>query len=86
MAKKIEIEVVRLHRFDNEESKLKAFVDVSIGEFVIKGLRIVQGRDGLYLGMPQDKGRDGRWYNCFYSKTAEAKQALTDTVLAAYQQ
>ena len=85
MKRQIELEVVRLRRFDDEESKLKAFVDVAIGEFIVKGLRILQGKDGLYLAMPQEQGKDGRWYNCFYSKTPDARQALTEVVLAAYQ-
>ena len=86
MARQMDVEVVRLRRFDNDESKLKAFVDVAIGEFIIKGLRIIQGQKGLYLAMPQEKGKDGRWYNCFYPKTPEVREALSEIVLAAYQQ
>ena len=83
---KIGVEVVKLRRFDNQESKLKAFVDVAIGEFIVRGLRIVQGQKGLYLAMPQEKGKDGRWYNCFYAISPEARNALSEAVLSAYQQ
>jgi len=86
MVKPIEAEVVRLHRFDDGDSKLKAFVDVAIGEFVIKGLRILQGQEGLFLAMPREQGKDGRWYNCFYPKSPQAHQALSEIVLAAYQE
>lgn len=85
MAKKTEMEVVRLHRFDEEDSKLKAFVDVAIGGFIVKGLRLVEGQKGLFLGMPQEQGKDGRWYSSFYPKDADALEALTAVVLAAYQ-
>ena len=86
MAKQMEVEVVRLRRFDDEESKLKAFVDVAVGEFIVKGLRVLQGQKGLFLAMPREQGKDGRWYSCFYPKSAQAHQALTDIVLAAYQE
>lgn len=86
MERQMDIEVVRLRRFDNDESRLKAFVDVAIGEFVVRGLRIVQGQKGLYLAMPQEKGKDGRWYNIFYTKDPEAREALSEIVLAAYQE
>jgi stage V sporulation protein G len=86
MAKQMDVEVVRLRRFDNGESKLKAFVDVAIGEFIVKGFRIFQSEKGLSLAMPQEQGKDGRWYNSFSPKTPEAKQALTEIVLAAYQE
>lgn len=81
----VSLEVVRLHRFDGD-AKLKAFVDISIGDFIIKGLRVVQGEKGLFLGLPQEKGKDGKWYNAFYPKTKEARQELTEVVLAAYEE
>ena len=54
------VEVIRLYRFDGE-SKIKAFADIAIGEFVVKGLRLVQGEKGLFLAMPQEKAKDGKW-------------------------
>lgn len=79
------LEVVRLYRWDSD-SKVKAFADVSIGDFVIKGLRLVQGKKGLFLAMPQEKSKDGKWYNAVYPKTKEAGQQLEELVLAAYKQ
>jgi len=80
-----ELKVVRLHRFEGD-SKTKAFVDIALGEFVVKGLRVVQGQKGLFLAMPQEKGKDGKWYSAFFPVTKEAKQNLCDVVLAAYQE
>lgn len=85
MTEGINLEVVRLHRF-NGDSKTKAFVDISIGNFVVRGLRIVQGDKGLFLSMPQEKGKDSKWYNTFYPVTKEARQELTAAVLNAYQE
>lgn len=79
------LEVVRLHRFDGD-SKIKAFVDIAIGDFIVKGLRILEGKKGLFLGMPQEQGKDGKWYNAFYPKSEEARQVLNDVVLTAYQE
>jgi stage V sporulation protein G len=80
-----DLKVVRLHRFAGE-SKLKAFADISIGDFVIKGLRVVEGQKGLFLAMPQEKAKDGKWYNVFYALNKEARQNLSEIVLAAYQE
>jgi len=85
MIEGLDLKVVRLHRYDGE-SKTKAFADIAIGDFIIKGLRIVQGQKGLFLAMPQEKSKDGKWYNVFYPVTKEAKQDLADLVLAAYQE
>jgi stage V sporulation protein G len=79
------LKVVRLHRFDGD-SKTKAFVDVSIGGYIVKGLRVVKGQKGLFLAMPQEKSKDGKWYNSFYPVTKEARSSLNDLVLAAYEE
>ena len=79
------IKVVRLHRFDGD-SKTRAFVDVAIGDYIVKGLRIVKGQKGLFLAMPQEKSKDGKWYNSFLPVTKEARTALSDVVLAAYEE
>lgn len=82
-----EVQVVRLHRFDGDaESKLKAFADIAIGDFIVKGFRIIKGQKGLFLGFPQEKGKDGKWYNVFWPKTKEARQDVTEVVLAAYEE
>lgn len=80
-----DLEVVRIYRLDGE-SKTKAFVDVAIGDFIVKGLRVVAGQKGLFLALPQQKAKDGKWYNAFYPATKEARQNLSDVVLAAYQE
>ena len=79
------LQVSRIYRIDGD-TKLKAFVDIAIGDFIIKGLRILQGEKGLFLGMPQEKSKDGKWYNTFYPRTKETRQNLTELVLAAYQE
>lgn len=85
MAGVLEVKVVRLHRFDSD-SKTKAFADVAIGDFIVKGLRVVQGKKGLFLSMPQEKAKDGKFYSSFYPVTEEARQSLAEVVLAAYQE
>jgi len=85
MNESLEIKVVRMHRYEGE-SKTKAFVDVAIGDFIVKGLRVVQGEKGLFLGLPQEKAKDGKWYDVFLPATKEARQLLTDSILSAYQE
>ena len=85
MVEGLDLKVVRLHRFDGE-SKTKAFVDVAIGDFIVKGVRVVKGQKGLFLAMPQEKAKDGKWYNSFFPVTKEARDCLCEVVLAAYEE
>lgn len=79
------IEVSRIHKIDGE-SKIKAFVDISLGGVVVRGLRVVDGSNGLFVGMPCHQGKDGKWYDTVYLTTKEIKQELNDLILAAYKE
>lgn len=80
------VEVLRLHRLSGE-SNLKAFCDVSFaGVFMVKGIRVVEGKNGLFVGMPSRKGKDDKWYDTAYPLTREFREALNEVVLGAYEQ
>jgi stage V sporulation protein G len=80
------ITVEKIHRLP-EGSQLKAFVDLSIDNvLLIKGLRIINGKTGLFVTMPQEQGRDKRWYDMVRCLTPELKEQLDTTVLSAYHQ
>ena len=86
MVETTDIQVARLFRVAKEGSKVKAFVDLSLGDsFVVKGFRVVEGgEDGLFIGMPQEHGKDGKWYDTFIPATPEKRQEIAEVILAAY--
>ncbi|MBU2541715.1 MAG: SpoVG family protein [Candidatus Omnitrophica bacterium] len=78
------IQVARLCRFDSDSS-LKAFVDVSInGQVLVKGIRVVMGKKGLFTSMPREKSKDGKWYETVMLLNEEIKQELQEAVLEAF--
>ncbi len=79
------IQVSRIYKIDGD-SKLKAFVDISLDGVVIKGLRIVDGSKGLFVSMPRHQGKDGKWYSTVYPTTEEINKQLSEAILAAYQE
>ncbi len=79
------VEVLRVHRLGTDSS-LKAFVDVMFaGVFLVKGLKVVEGKNGLFVGMPAEKGKDGKWHDTVHPLTKEFGSLLTDIVLSAYE-
>ena len=77
--------IERINRFDGEGS-LKAFCDLEIGQmFLVKGLRVVEGKNGLFVSMPQQQGKDGNWYDTVFPLNKEVRQQVSDLVLSAYQ-
>lgn len=82
----LSIEVKRLYKLDGD-GKLKAFADVAFADlFLIKGLRIVDGKKGLFVGMPREQGKDGQWYQTVFPLSEEVKNQLEEIVLGAYQE
>nr|DAO69630.1 MAG TPA: SpoVG [Caudoviricetes sp.] len=69
----------------NGNSKTKAFVDLELdGTLVIKGLTLVDGKNGLFLSFPTTKGKDGKYYNSVYSLDKEWQKLLTDACVKKY--
>lgn len=69
----------------NGNSKTKAFVDLELdGTLVIKGLTLVEGKDGLFLSFPSTKGKDGKYYNSVYSLDKEWNKLLQDACIKKY--
>jgi stage V sporulation protein G len=80
------LSVKRLVRFDGEGS-LKAFCDIAIGEaLLVKGLRVVDGKNGLFVSMPRQQTKAGRWFDTVSALTKEMKEEIGRVVLEAYQQ
>ena len=74
-----------------QKGNVKAIASVSLdGMFVVKGLKVMDGKRGLFVSMPQESypGKDGQkqYSNTFFALTNSAKMQLQQVVLDAYQQ
>lgn len=84
MATQVGVAVKRMNRFDGQGAA-KAFCDVAIGEaFLVKGIKVVEGKKGLFVSMPREQGKDGNWYDTVVPLTKEARQRVSEIVLGAY--
>jgi len=82
----MELSVKRLVKFDGEGT-LKAFCDLAIDDqFVIKGLRVIEGKRGLFVSMPREQGKDTKWYDSVVVTTKETKADVDRVVFQAYHQ
>lgn len=87
MVESSEIQVARLFRVEKEGSKLKAFVDLSIGDsLIVKGFKVMQGQEGLFVSMPSQPGKDGKWYQVALPTTKEKRQEISELILSAYKE
>lgn len=69
----------------NGNSKTKAFVDLALDDtLIIKGLTLVEGKNGLFLSFPSTKGKDEKYYNSVYSLDKEWGNLLQDACIKKY--
>lgn len=78
---------VKIYPVKNSDSTLKAFANITIDdEFVVKGLKIVEGKKGVFLAMPSSKGADDKYYDDdVFPVTADCREYLNTMVLGAYE-
>ena len=80
------LSVKRLVPFEGESS-VRAYCDVALDEaFLIRGLRVVEGKHGLFVSMPRQQGKDHKWYDSVVALTRDAKVEVSKVVLEAYLQ
>lgn len=80
----MKVEVARIHKLDGTGAT-KGFADITVEDGVsILGLRIVEGKDGLFVSMPREEGKDGKWYNTVVFLKRDLKEEVERIVLEAY--
>ena len=85
MVTKPVVKVERIRKLDGE-GPTKAFCDLMILEtFLVKGLRVVEGKEGLFLSMPRQQGKDGKWYDTVCPMSKEIRKGLEKMVIDEYQ-
>ena len=69
------------------EDKLKAFANVTLdGEFVVRGVKVIQGATGYFVSMPSRRRSDGTYQDICHPVNAPMRKKLEDAVLTAYQE
>ncbi len=69
-----------------KEGNLLAFANVTLGGcFAVRGIRVMNGKNGLFVGMPDRQNSKGENIEVCFPVTAEMRTALNTAVLTEYQ-
>ena len=69
-----------------DEEKLKAFVTITFDDcFVVRGVKVIEGNDGLFVAMPSRRKPDGSFQDIAHPIHAEMRGRLEEHVLDEYQ-
>ena len=78
----VRVKVVR----NGNDTKLRGYADVTFeGIFVVHGMKIIQGKDGLFIAMPSKKTHGGEFKDIAHPITTELRRELTESIIREYE-
>jgi len=70
---------------NNGEGKILAGASITIENcFVVTGLKVMNGSNGLFVSMPAYKTKDGEWKDTSFPINKETRELIQNVVLAKY--
>ena len=81
---------IAVYPYEAKDNPTVAFVNVTIlDKLVLKGIRVVDGRKGLFIAFPRTKrkakkGGEDEYFDIFFPITKEFREELTEAILEAY--
>ncbi len=65
-----------------EEKKLKAYASITFDSaFVVRGLQVIDGKDGLFVVMPGKKSADGMFRDIAHPLNSDMRRGIEEKVL-----
>ena len=80
----MKITSVEVHK-KNDETRMKGIASVVIDEcFKVRDIRIIEGKDGLFIAMPSRKNAAGEYHDVAHPLNAETRKIFHDAIIEAY--
>lgn len=80
----MKITSINVHK-KNDETKMKGIASVLIDDcFVIRDIRIIEGKEGLFIAMPSRKNANGEYHDIAHPINAETRKMFEDAILNEY--
>lgn len=78
---------VRINSLTPGEGNVKAIASANLDDcFAVRNIRVMEGKNGLFVSMPSQKGQDGEYHDICFPTTAELRKQLNGAVAEAYKQ
>lgn len=79
---------IKIHPLNNPTGSMLAFascvIATGIGPFVFRGMRIMNGKFGLFVSMPSEKDKQNKYHDHYFALDKETRGKLQDAILEVY--
>ncbi len=80
------MDVTDVKVFPVSEDKLKAYVTITFDDsFVVRDLKIIQGKSGYFVAMPSKRRKDGTFKDMAHPLNTETREMIESRVMAVYE-
>lgn len=80
-----EVKVFPRGASETEDQKLKAYVSITFDNvFVVRGLKVIDGKNGLFVVMPSRKLSDGTFKDIAHPLNNDVRKLIETRVLAEF--
>lgn len=81
----MKITSVKVRKEEKEGSKMKGMASIEFDNcFLVRDIRIIQGKEKLFLAMPSRKTATGGYVDLAYPINKECRKMLEDAVFEVY--
>jgi stage V sporulation protein G len=79
------MQITEIKVFPVDEDKLKAFVSIVFDNcFMVNDIKIIQGKDGMFISMPSRRKRNGKFKDVAHPLNNETRRMIEDEILSEY--
>jgi len=79
------LQITDVRVFPVADEKLKAFVSIVLDRcFMVNDIKVIQGKDGLFISMPSRKKRNGEFKDIAHPLNQETRREFEGRILAEY--
>jgi stage V sporulation protein G len=79
------VEITDVRVFPVGDEKLKAFVSIVFDRcFMVNDIKIIRGKEGLFISMPSRKKRNGEFKDVAHPLNQETRRRVEERILAEY--
>ena len=82
----MEITSVKVRKIEKENSNMRGIASVTLDdEFVVHDIKIIDGRNGLFIAMPSKKLANGEHKDIAHPITQDVRTMFQEAILEAYE-
>ena len=76
---------VNVFPIDEPQGNTMAFASISVDNLIaIRGIRVVDGENGLFISMPQSKDKNNEFHDIAFPLNGELRRVMSDAILDKY--